>query len=278
MTNQSNCQNTAIYLSSYCTKLVAKFAPQCQQSHPVQINGVSREIKAYPPVSTRVGSHQTVPAIPCVCWVAIWIACNQTEHQVTDVTNHTLSVLEKPICTPHIHRHTVTEWETKMQTYTHTHHHRYTHTNGALLQLHARIQRHTVTDRQKCTHTHIVLCTNCMHIHTDTMSQTDKNADTHTVLCTNCMHTDTDRQKCRHTHHHRQKDTHTVKDTHTHRHTKHWQTDEQSDTKTHLLSGLWPTPLVQSLKEAVGRVVSSKEQPVSTQNVALSCQRQNAML
>ena len=90
-------------------------------------------------------------------------------------------------------------------------------------------------------------------------------------------HTVTDRQKCRHTHHHRQKDTHTVKDTHTDI-SKHWQTDKQLDTKTHLLSGLWPTPFIQSLKEAVGRVVSSKEQPVSTQNVALSCHRQNAML
>ena len=97
-----------------------------------------------------------------------------------------------------------------------------------------------------------------MHKDTDILSQRDKNADTPTI---------TDRQ----TH------THTLLKIHTQKHTKTL-TDEQPDTKTHLLAGLWPTPLVQSLKEAVGRVVSSKEQPVSTQNVALSCQRQNAML
>ena len=74
--------------------------------------------------------------------------------------------------------HTATEWDGQKWRPTNTLSH--THTNCALLQLHAQRHRHTVTEGQKCRHTH-------HHRQTDTHTHTVK--DTHTETYQN-----TDRQ------------------------------------------------------------------------------------
>ena len=87
----------------------------------------------------------------------------------------------------------------------------------------------------------------------------------------NCLFSHTHKFKHMHLHTYTHKHTCISMHTHTHTHT-------HPRTNTHLLSGVWPTSLIQPFKEVVGRVIGPNEQPVSTKNVPLSCQGRNTVL